>query len=398
MSLDFSSFLPSSTDRVPYTSTNFLRQVLPAFIGYYILAVLVLLPNTIFIRRSLLPVCLWLTIRGAVTVDLAVGHPLLNYMNYGHMVAMISVGMRSIEWALLRRTLTRNPTADQPHPTSTSPTSIAYDALSLMFGLRGIGWKWSKGLYIPKQTRPTSTLPFLKSTLASGLWHFTLLDCMQYAAQTVLPAINTAQGASIFDPNLPPLPRFGLASLLSLAAGLIVYAGIQTMYDIATLIGIIICRHDVSEWPRLFDAPWTATSLVQFWSKGWHQLFRSSFIYLGFKPFHAVFGRIGGIFGAFLISAILHDWGMWGLGRGMDFWRVGGFFLMMAVGIIAEGLWEATTKKRVGGFVGWVWTVLWVVLWGTMMVDSWARRGMVASTFVPDGWRPVEMILAITGL
>src|ERR1700728_4516333 len=45
-------------------------------------------------------------------------------------------------------------------------TTTAWNALDLMFNLRGIGWTWSKGLRFPPETRPTNSTPaFLLATM-----------------------------------------------------------------------------------------------------------------------------------------------------------------------------------------------------------------------------------------
>lgn len=98
--------------------------------------------------------------------------------------------------------------------------------------------------------------------------------------------------------------------------------------------------------------------------------------------------------GAFFWSGLLHDWGMWGMGHGTEFSHVGGFFLMMGVGCIMEALFKMATGVKVDGWVGWVWTMSWMVGWGIPMLDAWARRGLVASKFVPEEFMIGHLILA----
>ena len=38
----------------------------------------------------------------------------------------------------------------------------------------------------------------------------------------------------------------------------------------------------------------------------------------------------------FFLSGVLHTLGLWGMGRGGEFIKVTGFFMMMAVGILLE--------------------------------------------------------------
>jgi hypothetical protein len=172
------------------------------------------------------------------------------------------------------------------------------------------------------------------------------------------------------------------------------YAVIQWIYDLNTINVILLFRQSPSQWPPLFDAPWRATSLSKFWGKGWHQLFRSSFVRIGAKPLSFFIGRAG-ILGAFFLSAILHDWGMWAMGRGSHFGSVAGFFLMMGVGCILEEWFKKMLGKNVQGWWGWLWTMCWIVGWGNWLVDAWAKTGLLGSTIMPDVTEKVLLAMEV---
>lgn len=87
--------------------------------------------------------------------------------------------------------------------------------------------------------------------------------------------------------------------------------------------------------------------------------------------------------GAFLVSAILHVVGSWGLGHGADPLKISGFFLMNGLGIILENLYKLSTGKRVGGIAGLIWTDIWIIFWGGFLVDAWFERGLAASRHFP---------------
>lgn len=91
--------------------------------------------------------------------------------------------------------------------------------------------------------------------------------------------------------------------------------------------------------------------------------------------------------GAFLVSAVLHDWAMWGLGRGTEFASVGGFFLANGLGIVLEGIYQRVTRTRVDGRVGNAWVLLFVVGSGHLLIDAWARRGIFGWRFFPEQLR-----------
>ncbi|KAH9168366.1 hypothetical protein EDB89DRAFT_1909345 [Lactarius sanguifluus] len=114
----------------------------------------------------------------------------------------------------------------------------------------------------------------------------------------------------------------------------------------------------------------------------------------------AVYGRRpGALIGAFAVSAVLHHFAMWGIGYGSEFSTAGGFFLLMGVGVAIEVAFKKVTGMRVGGFFGWLWTMLWVLVWGMLMIDAWGRHGMLASEFFPTRLRPGKPLVdAVIGL
>jgi len=106
-----------------------------------------------------------------------------------------------------------------------------------------------------------------------------------------------------------------------------------------------------------------------------------------------VAGRAGGVFGAFFISGILHDFGLWGMGGGTEPSSMYTFFLMMGVGVVVENAWKYMTGYKVGGIFGRVWATAWLVGWSHLLIDVYCRKGVVASKFFPDGYRPSLVLL-----
>ena len=267
------------------------------------------------------------------------------------------------------------------------------DALDLFCNLRGIGWSWSTGLKLPPERRNTSsTSSFLLSTLRKFLVYLFLFDFALYTVQSFgfspLDPTHPITGTSIFLESLPPLQRYLRASFISFISGLVVYYAIHLMYHLLTLISVTFLGHAPEQWPPLFLKPWYTTSLNEFWAVRWHQLFRHNFIAFGGVPGLFLFGRVGAVMGAFLVSGVLHYFGLWGMGRGSDFLSVAGFFLMMGVGTLLEYVFKLVTGHRVGGLGGWLWSVLWVLVWGNMLVDAWLSRGLANSLFSPQEQRP----------
>jgi len=143
-----------------------------------------------------------------------------------------------------------------------------------------------------------------------------------------------------------------------------------------------------------------STSINDFWSFRWHQIFRHVYVIFGSRPGGALLGRPGALVGAFAVSGVMHNLGMWGIGRGTEFRSVGGFFLLMGVGAALEHGFKKVTGCRVGGLWGWVWTMAWTIGWGTLIIDALARRGLMASDFFPFGPRPgnalVDAIISLS--
>jgi Membrane bound O-acyl transferase family len=311
---------------------------------------------------------------------------------------MTTLAFRSLVWSFETEPYYRVTNQDPLNKDESKPLtleSVAKDALDLTFNLRGLGWSWSERLFVPEETRPTeSRTKFLLATLRLLLTTVLAFDIPHYTIQCFGPTtFGTARGGTIFDPALPPLHRYLFSSFISLLAGITVICGIQIGYYMCTIVGVGLLQNDPSDWPPAFDKPWVSTSLNEFWTRRWHQSFRDIFVGAGSKPLHYFFGKPGIVAGAFLVSGILHVFGLWGMGRGTEFWSVAGYFLLMGVGLVLEHVYRAVSGKRVGGYPGQIWTLLWVIGWGNLLVDAWFRKGLGGSAFFPDRLRPAELLL-----
>jgi hypothetical protein len=317
---------------------------------------------------------------------------------------MLIMAMRVIEWAFYREPLRRLPgTKDIPYDSDATQDSssdlkrAAWDALDLGFNLRGCGWEWSEGLKLPVEDRPVdSRSAFALATFRRAVRYILQFDTAYFVCQSFSPTtIGSPSGGTIFDLSLPPVIRYIRSSVIAYLGAYGVYCAIEACYDIATLVGVLVLRQSPTQWPHLFDVPWRATSLADLWAKRWHQMFRQCFICMGGKPFQFLLGRLGGVFGAFLVSGILHDWGLWGMGRGTEFSHVGGYFLMNGVGLVLEVMWKKMTGHKVGGPWGRVWAMSWSIGWANMLLDAWSRKGLLGSKFIPDSFRPLKIVVNI---
>ncbi|KAI6039567.1 hypothetical protein EDC04DRAFT_2568328 [Pisolithus marmoratus] len=363
--------------RAPPTICTLFTHVLPPCFSYYVVAVLVILPDTRTLRVAMWPLIIFLAFRAAVSVDFSFEDPRQTHLNVDFTLFMFYIVMRTLEWSFLKDPLKRR---DSPNQNS----SILIDALDLATNVRGVGWNWSKGLRFPPDTRPSSRLQFAIYVFLSILYHRFISGVFHIAIQGFAPEIFAAvSGGTIFDDTLPPLIRYARSSVISTLAAVVIYANIQMSYDINTFIGIAVVQQNPAQWPPIFDEPWKATSLHDFWGYRWHQQMRRLFIVFGGWPLRFVFGRVGYVLGSFVASGIFHVVVVAMLDRSVEWWSMLLSFGMMAVGVIIEHVITQVTGRRVGGWIGRVWTMAWLLVWGNMMVDGFVRGGLFAVSLVP---------------
>ena len=296
------------------------------------------------------------------------------------------------------------------------------DALELLSNARGYGWDWSREVHIPRETRPSNRIGFIFYTILSVAAHaiafgilntsirsFSLASLGTQSSGVILdetrpllhrairigfPSLGDISRGSIFDESLPFCSRYLRSSVISILAFVWNYAGIQTCYDSCTIVGVLILGQDPAQWPPLFDAPWRATSLTDFWGRRWHQLLRRTFLVLGGHPLSFILGRTGIVVGAFFASAAFHHVELTALSNNNSkFWRMLVGFGMMAPVIIIEGVFKHVTGRKVRGFTGWVWTMGWMLLWGSVMVDGFMRAGMLGFPTLMDLVYPVRVFV-----
>jgi Membrane bound O-acyl transferase family len=295
---------------------------------------------------------------------------------------MWAIALKSFEWTfMIKQPIRRYETPKQGEPLKERPLTVAnvlLDAADLLFNHRGIGWSWSSQPF-PRDPNPTPSIP---KQVFKLLVRLTALDAAHYLVQLIRPSTYNLEGDTIFDEALDLAPRLLTVSCLSLCGVVVIYSSVDIMYQICALFGQIVLGQSAEQWPRIANRPWMSTSVTEFWGKRWHQFFRHLFVVYGSKPGGRIAGWYGSIMGAYLISAIMHVLGLWGLGRGTEFKNTGGFFIMLGLASILERQWKLWTGKAVSGLPGTLWAVAWQLIWGSRMVDAWARRGMAANDFV----------------
>ena len=305
------------------------------------------------------------------------------------MLVMVS---KSFEWTFTKKPLRKyelQEGQDTPIERPLSITNVLLDALDLFFNQRGLGWSWSSRPF-PNETTPP---PSIASVLAKILFKFTVLDISQYILDWMAPSLDKT-GGGIFA-TLPLLPRTILSLLATFVNGLWAYAQMALMYHFSTLIGRILLRQPASHWPPFFRRPWMATSIREFWNVHWHQFFRHFFVVAGARPGGVLLGWPGAVMGAFAVSGLMHIAGRWAIGH----WHVtelgneGAFYLVMGVGVVLERVFERASGSRMRGWLGWLWTMGWILSWGSYFLDLRVGGGTFPVEFFPDHLRPGKMLI-----
>ncbi|KAG8696865.1 hypothetical protein FRC09_008216, partial [Ceratobasidium sp. 395] len=166
-----------------------------------------------------------------------------------------------------------------------------------------------------------------------------------------------------------PHPFLG-ALPLTIAAGFLIMNILALEHYLVTLLAAPATWFSLpasslkKEWPPLFDHPSRATCLRDFWTNRWQGSTRRYFAFAGGRPGSVVGGyagqavgkfvgplsthdkwegklrsvgsRMGYVLGTFFVSGLIHDFGTWGMGQGMDLRRVTGYFVIQGVGVILE--------------------------------------------------------------
>ncbi|KAA1114690.1 hypothetical protein PGT21_018767 [Puccinia graminis f. sp. tritici] len=133
-------------------------------------------------------------------------------------------------------------------------------------------------------------------------------------------------------------------------------------------------------------SPLEASSITDFWSRHWHLMLKDLFVEAGSKPFtsfviwtfgtrkaHPKLLRLAGTIGAFTISAIIHEVGVYSAGPFDRKLRTSIFFISQGLAACLENLFKSLSGRRVCGPLGMIWTSAWLVFFGTPMIEVWTK-------------------------
>ncbi|KAL4246186.1 wax synthase family protein [Abortiporus biennis] len=268
------------------------------------------------------------------------------------------------------------------------PLAIS-DTLDVWFNFRGIGYKFSEGTIIPKEYRSLQPNRFILSTLVSIIRDTIVMELL-HTVFYIFPGLTDVGGHSIFYQTLPPLQRYAISTMLTITFAHFSIISLRGTYNLTAIVAIGLFGSSPTSWPPLFNNPWAATSLHDFWARRWHSMLRRNFIIVGGFPGYWIAGRIGFIIGVFAVSGLLHDLAAYVLPTPLDN-RVTLFFFFQAVGLILEEAYKHITGKRVGGLGGRIWTVLFLVGFGQWIVNAWMAFGISCNPGTLPMLNPVKI-------
>ncbi|KAJ7644210.1 hypothetical protein FB45DRAFT_291116 [Roridomyces roridus] len=423
----FRTIIPEPSERIPISLTT-TPLLLCSFLPIVFLAFLSRRPSTYNIRILLLPstliACLWTGFKFMFTIpELAVynwGLALLSEVLIAKALqyaltpeGMLKIGEREpgqpkgkevangsandhAEHSEATEEVVNGSANGHAKPSETTGSRLVpawlYDAFELIHTMRGLGWKFSHGTYIPPPTRPLERRAFLRATAVSFIQNFLLLDLLECCIK-VFPGVGVPSGGSMFFQNLPLIPRYTVSTIIHMLTGSALLAGFGMVYDLIVLIAVGVFYSRPAKWPPILDNPWQATSMHDLWAKDWHQLLRSTFTVLGGYPGRWIAGDLGMLLGTFGASGLFHETSMYAMGRpgGFDH-TVTLFFAIQGPILIGERLWRQVTGKRVNSRL-WVYFVMFIA--AQPMTNSWHKRGLGGGMVIPPFVSPLRLFMPV---
>ncbi|KII90963.1 hypothetical protein PLICRDRAFT_39539 [Plicaturopsis crispa FD-325 SS-3] len=402
----FRVLIPEPQDRHPIGSLEAVASHLLAFGLFLFMCYLARRPDTHLIRLLLLPAVIVAGLHACFGFYWS--DPTLNCYNWGQCLYIEFTIGKSLEFAFakegrLKVGETRPGEIEEPakgstygHGTAEKSAPGIYprwfsDAIEVMCTMRGLGWDFGQGVYVPPEKRSQERVPFLRATLLTFLCHYLALDFLESVLK-LFPGVGSPYGGTIFYSHLPPVQRYAVSTFIHVLTGTALIQGFGMVYDLMTLIGVGLFHNSPAVWPPILANPWISDSMHIFWGKRWHQLLRQTFFVFGGHTGYWLGGHFGLVIMTFAASGFYHEASVYALNRGFD-WRVPVFFTLQGPLLIAERAWRVVTGRRVGGLFGRLWVYFCIVVLGQPMVDAWHMRGLAGAMIIPPSLSPTRRIL-----
>jgi hypothetical protein len=397
-----------TSSRIPY-SFSALPSVLIAAISFLVLAYLSRRQQTYQLRLLLLPLVVVSLVSWPCkyTWVLSSAHPELAIFDWANFLLVGALVAKVLEFSLTPEGMLK--TGEQCLPAIGDSQFIqrqhlryvpqgVYDAFEVAVSLRGVGFRFGAGTYLPPHRRPLLRRSFLYTTFLSLLGNLAAIDIAENILQA-FPGVLTPGGGSIFYTSLPPSTRYFVSTLLCTLTGWHMFSGFMMIYDLAMLFCVGILHVSPDSWPPALEDPFHADSLHKFWARSWHQLLRRTFIVYGGLPGRWMAGKLGMVIGTFLGSALFHEVSVYLVGKPWD-WRPVVFFVLQSALLMCEKLWSRLTGKHVEGWPGRLWGYMCILIPGQFMIDSWYQRGLRGGLviMIPSQISPTARLLHYLGV
>ncbi|KAH9812546.1 hypothetical protein DFH28DRAFT_899020 [Melampsora americana] len=192
---------------------------------------------------------------------------------------------------------------------------------------RGLQFTFGPTMKANNSTLKEMLKRLIKVSIPFSLSFFIILQTHRSPLQTPISALT-----SFGIPNFKGLSLI-LELIHRISFGISLSTSIDLQYTILTILLHLLYHfliqfnlsNDFLElinpiyYPPLFDSPHKSSSLNDLWSNRWHLLLKRSFLTLGGKPtfwffnqilgFNVQISKIAGLFGTFIASGILHEYG-----------------------------------------------------------------------------------------
>ena len=293
-------------------------------------------------------------------------------------------------------------------PVSTSLLGRLAYAIDLATSLRGNSWfanthwNWApRALSVNSPTRFMTRTQFLRSNLLSFMPQYLVFD--------ILDTINKSRTWDTSSPYpITSLPWYE-QMIFSTSVCACTALSITVPYTAISSLFVLLGSHPES-WPPMFDAPFTATSLADFWTKRWHAIFRRVFERLSIAVLRVIPVPKGAqrsirsivVFG---LSASLHIMLIYRVDIGATEYprtfldpSIFKFFLSQPPGLALEVLFvlpscNTFVAPRWRSVVTRIWTWVFLLWAGRFWSDVWVGRGFWDPTQRCVGWSIVRGML-----
>lgn len=252
----------------------------------------------------------------------------------------------------------------------------------LMVNVRGVsrGPRLSQVCRLKAQSFWVAKLEFVASRGLRALAYLALADVADaiMKCSLVYPAAEKAEPASIWTAQHGAFGQAGpfvLALCVSVAINMLVQGCFSLM---SAVYALTHPDPDIYQWtPLPVYRLGMATSLTALWGRHWHQMLRQFFqlaAQLGHWSIAPLLGKSAaraiGVLSAFAFSGLAHEWGqLYMRSPGYPSQPFGPsflFFFGQGVLVLGEQLFHSVTGVPVAGPLGWLWTNVSLLVWGTI--------------------------------